>query len=277
VARQAQRQRRNGSATSTERLTPAQERDLVIATEAGDGEACQKLVAAFLPAIAGHAGHFPTGAGVESRELLQEGVAGLLSAVRRYDAGLNTPFWAYASFWVRKAMQELVAEVTRPVALSDRAVRSLARLRAARREHVQAHGAEPTSAQLVTATGFNVAQLASLQAIERRPRAMEEPVSADVGTTTTFGDTIIDPSAERAYQRVLDQSEVREVRELADQLDERERAVIRAHFGLGQPARTLNQIGGALGLTAERARQIEVAALDKLRDALAQRASVATS
>jgi RNA polymerase primary sigma factor len=277
VARQAQTQRRNRSAISAERLTPAQERDLVIATEAGDGEACQKLVAAFMPAIAGHAGHFPTGAGVESRELLQEGVAGLLSAVRRYDAGLNTPFWAYASFWVRKAMQELVAEVTRPVALSDRAVRSLARLRAARREHVQAHGAEPTSAQLVTATGLNVAQLASLQAIERRPRAMEEPVSADVGTTTTFGDTIIDPSAERAYQRVLDQSEVREVHALADRLDERERAVIRAHFGLGQPARTLNQIGSALGLTAERARQIEVGALDKLRDALAQRAPVATS
>jgi RNA polymerase sigma factor (sigma-70 family) len=201
----------------------------------------------------------------------------LLSAVRRYDAGLNTPFWAYASFWVRKAMQELVAEVTRPVALSDRAVRSLARVRAARRDHLQAHGAEPTSAEMVTATGFSLSQLASLQAIGRRPRAMEEPVSADAGTTTTFGDTIIDPSAERAYQRVLDQSEVREVHELADRLDERERAVIRAHFGLGQPARTLNQIGGALGLTAERARQIEVGALDKLRDALTRRAPVATS
>jgi RNA polymerase primary sigma factor len=189
----------------------------------------------------------------------------LLSAVRRYDAGLNTPFWAYASFWVRKAMQELVAEVTRPVALSDRAARSLARLRAARRDHVRAHGADPTSAEMVNATGFSLSQLASLQAVERRPRAMEEPVSAGPGTTTTFGDTIIDPSAERAYQRVLDQSEVREVRELAGQLDERERAVIWAHFGLGQPARTLNQIGGALGLTAERARQIEVGALDKLR------------
>jgi RNA polymerase primary sigma factor len=262
---------------SAERLTPAQERDLVRATEAGDGEACQRLVAAFLPAIAGQAGRFPTGAGVDSRELLQEGVAGLLSAARRYDVGLNTPFWAYASFWVRKAMQELVAEVTRPVALSDRAVRSLARLRAARREHLQTRGAEPTSAELVTATGFSLSQLASLQAIERRPRAMEEPVRPDPGTTTTVGDTIIDPGAERAYQQVLDRIEVREVRELAEQLDERERAVIRAYFGLGQPARTLNQIGGALGLTAERARQIEVGALDKLRDALGQPAPAATS
>ena len=248
-----------------------------MATEAGDGDACQKLVASFLPAIAGLAGHFPTGAGVEFRELLQEGVAGLLFAVRRYDARRNTPFWAYASFWARKAMQELVAELTRPVALSDRAVRSLGRLKAARREHLQAHGVEATDGELRAATGFTLAQLESLQAIERRPRAMEEAVSADPGATATFADTIIDPSAERAYQQVLDRIEVREVRELADRLDEREREVIWAHYGLGEPAQTLAQIGRALGLTAERARQIEVEALDKLRDALGQRAPVATS
>ena len=67
---------------------------------------------------------------------------------------------------------------------------------------------------------------------------------------------------------MLDEIEIRHVRDLADQLDERERAVIRAHYGLGEPARTLNEIGGALGLTAERARQIEVGALQRLRDAL---------
>ena len=73
---------------------------------------------------------------------------------------------------------------------------------------------------------------------------------------------------------MLDRIEIGEVRDLADQLDERERAVVRAHYGLDQPAQTLNQIGGSLGLTAERARQIEVGALDKLRDALAEPAAV---
>ena len=261
MARQAQQLRR---------LTPEQERDLVLATDAGDADACRKLVAAFLPAIARLARRFPAGAGVELQELLHEGVAGLLSAARRYDVRLKTPFWAYASFWVRKGMQELVADVTRPVALSDRAVRALAQLNAARREHLRTHGVEPTSAELLTATGFTLAQLESLQRIERRPRAMEEPVSADAEASATLRDTIIDPLAERAYDQVLDHIVIRAVRELADQLDERERAVIRAHYGLGEPAQTLKQIGGALGLTAERARQIEVGALDKLRDALAQ-------
>ena len=230
----------------------------MIAAECGDSEACRKLVEAFLPAIAGLASGFQ-GGGVERLELLQEGVAGLLFAARRYDPALNTPFWAYASFWVRKAMQELVAELTRPVALSDRAVRDLARIRSAHRDYLEEHGSEPTTEELSRATGLTPTQLESLQATERAPRAVE-----------AVGDSIVDPSAEQAYQQVLDDLEIRDVRDLTDELDERERTVIRAHYGLGvaQP-QTLSEIGAALGLTAERARQIEAGALGKLRAALA--------
>ena len=239
----------------------------MVAAEAGDADASQKLVEAFLPAIAGLALGFCRGMGVGRQELVQEGVAGLLFAARRYDPRLNTPFWAYASFWVRKAMQELVAELTRPVALSDRAVRALAQIRTARSEHLQVHGTEPTDEELSSATGFTVAQLESLQATERRPRGMEEQLNGEGQSTTTVGDTIIDPAAEQAYEQVLDGLEIGELRDLAGQLDERERAVLRAHFGLGERAQTMNQIGGVLGLTAERARQIEVGALNKLREA----------
>jgi RNA polymerase primary sigma factor len=253
-----------------ERLTPQEERDLVIAAESGSPDACQELVSAFLPAIVGVAGNYPTGSGVDRQELVQEGVAGLLVAARRFDTGLDIPFWAYASFWVRKAMQELVAELTRPVALSDRAVRALAKLKAARREHLLAHRVEPTDEQLSAATGFTLAQLESLRPLDRSPRGMEEPVSPDAAATVA--ETLTDPSAERAYEQVLDRIELGELWELAGELDERERAVIRAHYGLGQPAQTLKQIGRALGLTAERARQIEAGALDKLRDALAHAA-----
>jgi RNA polymerase primary sigma factor len=115
-----------------ERLTVRQERDLVIAAECGDSDACRELVETFLPAIAALAVGFQSNA-FDQQELLQAGVAGLLFAARRYDASLDTPFWAYASFWVRKAMQELVADLARPVSLSDRAVRDLARLKKTRR------------------------------------------------------------------------------------------------------------------------------------------------
>lgn len=246
----------------------------MVAAEAGDADACRKLVEAFLPAIAGLAGGFLSGMGVEREELVQEGVVGLLFAARRYDAELNTPFWAYASFWVRKAMQELVAELARPVALSDRAVRGLALIRSARREHVQAHGAEPTSEELSDATGFTLEQLESLQATERRPRGVEERLSADGEAIPTVGETIVDPVAEQAYEQVLDDLEIRVLRDLTDELEERERLVIRAHYGLGEPAQTLTQIGAEFGLTAERARQIELGALNKLREALAQSAPI---
>jgi RNA polymerase primary sigma factor len=257
-----------------EQLTAQQERDLVIAAEAGGPGARRDLVEAFLPSIAGVAHRFPHGSGVERQELIQEGVAGLLFAAQRYDAGLDTPFWAYASFWVRKAMQELVAELSRPVAFSDRAARGLAQIRTALREHLQAHGTEPTTEELTVATGLTAEQVESLLAIERTPRAMEERLSADEQTTATVGDRIIDPLAQEEYERVLDEMEFGQVRDFAEQLGDRERAVIRAHYGLGQPPQTLTEIGSALGLTAERARQIEVGALSKLRESLAQPAPV---
>jgi RNA polymerase primary sigma factor len=251
------------------RLTALQERHLVVAAETGDPDARRELVEVFLPAILGVARGFPSRNGVERQDLVQEGVAGLLFAARRYDTGRNTPFWAYASFWVRKAMQELVAELTRPVALSDRAVRALAAIRAARREHLQAHGAEPTRGELGVATGLSREQLDRLLAVDRPPCSMEERLSAHGDPSGTVAERIVDPSAEEAYERVLDRIESLRVRGLADQLGERERIVIRAHYGLGEPAQTLGQIGGALGLTAERARQIEVAALSRLRVELA--------
>jgi RNA polymerase sigma factor (sigma-70 family) len=244
-----------------------QEQELVVGTGRGEEAACRRLVESFLPAIGGVARRFDAGGGVQRIELMQEGVAALLFAARRYDPRRGTPFWGYASFWVRKAMQELVAEVTRPVALSDHAVRGLAQVRAARREHLQAHGAEPTTAQLAAATGLTRTQLDSLLAIDRTPRSFDDPVGPEGGTV---GETVADPGAEEEYEQVLDSMEIEAVRALTDGLDERERRILSSHYGLGRPSQTLSEIGGDLGVSAERIRQIEADALAKLRRAAAE-------
>ena len=102
------------------------------------------------------------------------------------------------------------------------------------------------------------------------PRGLEEPLRTDHATSATFGQTIPDPGAEGEYDRVLDGIEMQEVRDLAATLDERERSILSRHYGLGQSPQTLHEIGDGLGVSAERVRQIEAEALQKLRDAAAR-------
>src|SRR3954470_3564538 len=122
------------------RLTPADERRLVLAAKRGDEPCRAELVEAFMPLIASVARAYRGSPSVERRELMQEGVVGLLQALERYDLSRGTPFWAYASWWVRQAMQQIVAQLTRPMVLSDRALRQLARVRNAERGHLQEKG-----------------------------------------------------------------------------------------------------------------------------------------
>jgi RNA polymerase sigma factor (sigma-70 family) len=98
----------------------ANERELVLAAKECRGEARGALLEAFTPLIGSVARGYRGASGVGRAELMQEGVVGLLRALERYDPELETPFWAYASWWVRQAMQQLVSELSRPVVVPDR-------------------------------------------------------------------------------------------------------------------------------------------------------------
>jgi RNA polymerase sigma factor (sigma-70 family) len=240
-------------------------RALMIAARSGDPRARRALVERYQPLIGAMASRYRAVARVDRSELMQEGVVGLLRALQRFDLRRDTPFWAYASWWVRQAMQGLVAEVARPVVLSDRALRQLARVREAQRSHAQRHRHDATPEQLAAATGFSVDHVQRLMALDRAPRALEEPVNAEEGSTSTFGDTLADPRSEDVFERVVEQLAGEKLTGLPGDLCERERAVLRARFGLGCSTRTLREIASEMDVSAERVRQIEHAALDKLR------------
>jgi RNA polymerase primary sigma factor len=247
------------------RLPAGLERRLIDAAQAGDRRAREELVEAFLPLIAGVARVYRGSQAITRVELMQEGVVGLLRALERYDPALGAPFWGYAAWWVRQAMQQLIAELTRPMVLSDRALRQLSQLKRAHGEYLVEHAREPSGNELADRTGLSHAQVADMLALERVPQSMDEAIQGAEGDVGAFGELLADPLAGDAYEQLLDYSEIEQIRALLGSLNDRERMILRARYGLDGPEESLRDIGERIGLSAERVRQIEQRALGKLR------------
>jgi RNA polymerase primary sigma factor len=248
------------------------ERELVLAAKECRGEARGALIEAFTPLIGNVARGYRGASGVGRAELMQQGVVGLLRALERYDLELETPFWAYASWWVRQAMQQLASELSRPVVVPDRAARQLACVRNTRRVYVRVHGREPSCGELARETGIERAQVESLIAVERVPCSLEEPSGGDEGVTaaTRFGERLPDPVAEEAYERAARRLALTSLLPRIASLSRREQTILRGRYGLDGPVQTLRGLGADLGISAERVRQLEQQALDTLHAAATQ-------
>jgi RNA polymerase sigma factor (sigma-70 family) len=229
----------------------------------------ERFVEAFRPSIAGTARMYRNSTRIEWNELMQEGVVGLLRALERYDPELGIPFWAYATWWVRQAMQQVVSELSRPLVLSDRALRQLARIKDAGRKFEQARGREATYHDLAVCAGVPRRQVESLVLTDQTPRGLDEPAGGETGDGVTAGELLSDPPAEEAYERVVLRLVTRELPRLLAGLSERERTVICSRYGIGGRPQTLREIAEILGVSAERVRQIEQASLGKLSEAAA--------
>ncbi len=243
------------------------ERELIAACGCGDELATEELVEAFLPAIDSVARIYRGFSRLEPAEFRQEGVVGLLRAAKRYDGSRGNPFWAYASWWVRQSMQQLVAELAGPVVLSDRAARRLVQIKRARGAFQQSHGREPSVGDLAVASDLPRTQVEDLIAVERTPRQLDQRVGGDDEGAPTFADALPDPLAEDAYERVDDLSEGEQLRHLSEDLNPRERDIVFAHHGIDSREHTLREIAGGLELSVERVRQLEERAVGKVRDA----------
>ncbi|HXQ89433.1 MAG TPA: sigma factor-like helix-turn-helix DNA-binding protein, partial [Solirubrobacterales bacterium] len=165
----------------------------------------------------------------------------------------------------RQAMQQLVAELTSPVVFSDRAARSLVQMKRARAAFAQANRREPSDSELAETARMPLNQVQHLVSVERAPSSLQAPSPGDEEGAPTFAERLDDPAAEEEYERVIDLAEGERIEELAAGLEERERRIVFAHYGIGCRKQTLREIGRESDLSVERVRQLEERALAKLR------------
>jgi RNA polymerase sigma factor (sigma-70 family) len=252
------------SLRTRERCDGQPEPSLVLAAKRGGSAEREELIQVCRPLIASIAGRYRRASAIEHAELTQEGVVGLLRALERFDPDRGVPFWAYARWWVRQAMQHVVSELSRPIVLSDRALRQLTRIKEAQRHLEQRHARAASISEVAAATGLSRAQVERLLSAERRPRPLDEPASESSGDTATVGDLLADPPAEEAYDDASQRVVAAEVPRLLGCLTERERTVICLRYGIRRRQHTLSEVAERLAVTAERVRQIEQASLEKL-------------
>ena len=244
-------------------LDADEEKVLARRIRGGDMSARQKLIESNLRLVISIAKKY-RGRGVAFEDLIQEGNAGLIRAVEKFDPEMGNRFSTYATWWIRQAVTRAVADHARTVRLPAHVVDALYRLRRAENALSIELGRDATEEELVERLGVKPEEARRLREVSQPISSINAKINADEGSE--FGELLPDERSGDDYARVEVGQWERVLVEAVRSLPEREARIIEMRHGLdGNETLTLREVSEELGISQERARQVEIKALRTIR------------
>ena len=202
--------------------------------------------------------------GLSFLDLIQEGNAGLMRAVDKFEYRRGFKFCTYATWWIRQAITRAVADQSRTIRIPVHMVETMSRVRNVSRQLLQEKGREPTLEEVARRADTTIEEARRVLAMSRYPISLDRPVGNS--EDSHFGDLLPDSAAESPATGASQEMLRNRINKVLKTLSYREREIIKLRYGLGDGySYTLEEVGHIFKVTRERIRQIEAKAVRKLQ------------